>query len=169
MLSRGQEQSFAENHNNPVGKSSVIGKPPSVQSESGFVPKASPETRLRPIVPRGATSDTQNNNLGSSVLVPSTSNGAQNVFQPNLPPELGQGKTIPSEQTMRPIIPGRTDLRSIVEEAFPSAAMTSSHAFYDAVGDDDKLENNRKRLWRSLQRFVDMASIEVVPASEYVW
>lgn len=58
---------------------------------------------------------------------------------------------------------------AIVEEAFPGEAMSSQHAFYDAVGDDDKLERNRMRLWESSRRFVDVATIEVVPTSEYTW
>lgn len=69
----------------------------------------------------------------------------------------------------RALTPGAPLYAAIVEEAFPAKAMTSQHAFYDAVGDDDKLDRNRARMWKSSQRFVDVASIEVVPASEYVW
>ncbi len=61
------------------------------------------------------------------------------------------------------------DCAAIVEEGFPDAAMTSQHAFYDAVGDDDKLERHRRRMWESSRRFVDVATIDVLPVSEYAW
>ena len=61
------------------------------------------------------------------------------------------------------------DCSAIVEEAFPAEAMSSQHAFYDAVGDDEKFEQNRRRMWESSKRFVDLNTIEVVPASEYLW
>jgi hypothetical protein len=70
---------------------------------------------------------------------------------------------------VRALTPDAPPVAAIVEEAFPEEAMTSQHAFYDAVGDDEKLDRNRKRLWESSKRFVDIATIEVMPASEYVW
>ncbi|HEY8121256.1 MAG TPA: EthD domain-containing protein [Myxococcota bacterium] len=57
---------------------------------------------------------------------------------------------------------------AIVEECFPTAAMTSQHAFYDAVGDDAKLDANRKRMMESSGRFIDFDRIDVIPTSEYV-
>jgi len=57
---------------------------------------------------------------------------------------------------------------AIVEECFPAAAMTNQHAFYDALGDDAKLDANRKRMMESSARFIDFDRIDVVPMSEYV-
>jgi hypothetical protein len=57
---------------------------------------------------------------------------------------------------------------AIVEECFPAAAMTSQHAFYDAAGDDAKLEANRARMLESSRRFIDFDRIDVIPTSEYV-
>jgi hypothetical protein len=57
---------------------------------------------------------------------------------------------------------------AIVEEGFPAAAMTSQHAFYDALGDDAKLEANRGRMLQSTARFIDFDRIDVIPTSEYV-
>jgi hypothetical protein len=57
---------------------------------------------------------------------------------------------------------------AIVEECFPAAAMTSQHAFYDALGDDAKLDANRKRMMESSGRFIDFDRIDVIPMSEYV-
>jgi len=70
---------------------------------------------------------------------------------------------------VRVLTNGAPACAAIVEEAFPAEAMTSQHAFYDAVGDDEKLERNRVRMWESSERFVDIATIEIVPTSEYVW
>ena len=57
---------------------------------------------------------------------------------------------------------------AIVEECFPAAAMTSQHAFYDALGEDAKLDANRKRMMESSGRFIDFDRIDVIPMSEYV-
>ncbi len=57
---------------------------------------------------------------------------------------------------------------AIVEECFPAVAMTSPHAFYDAVGDDAKLAANQKRMMESSRRFIDFDKIDVIPMSEYV-
>lgn len=57
---------------------------------------------------------------------------------------------------------------AIVEECFPAAAMTSQHAFYDAIGDDARLDKNRKRMMESSGRFIDFDKIDVIPMSEYV-
>lgn len=57
---------------------------------------------------------------------------------------------------------------AIVEECFPAAALTSQHAFYDAIGDDAKLDANRKRMLESSGRFIDFDRIDVIPMSEYV-
>jgi len=63
---------------------------------------------------------------------------------------------------------GAPHFDAIVEECFPAAAMTSQHAFYDAVGDDAKLDANRKRMLESSGRFIDFDRIDVIPMSEYV-
>ena len=58
---------------------------------------------------------------------------------------------------------------AIIEENFPAAAMTSPHAFYDAVGDDARYRANLKAMMDSCARFIDMDRIDVVPTSEYNW
>lgn len=71
-------------------------------------------------------------------------------------------------RVVQPLTHGAPRFDAIVEECFPAAAMTSQHAFYDAVGDDAKLEANRKRMMESSGRFIDFDRIDVVPMSEYV-
>lgn len=57
---------------------------------------------------------------------------------------------------------------AIVEENFPPEAMTSDHAFYDAVGDDALLEQRMTAMMESCARFIDFEQIDVIPMSEYV-
>ncbi|MBP1685510.1 MAG: hypothetical protein H6Q33_1653, partial [Deltaproteobacteria bacterium] len=56
----------------------------------------------------------------------------------------------------------------IVEENFPAAAMTSPHAFYDAVGDEARYQARLQRMMESCHRFIDFDKIDVIIASEYV-
>lgn len=57
---------------------------------------------------------------------------------------------------------------AIIEENFPPEAMTSQHVFYDAVGDDARLQRNQKAMMESCARFIDFDKIDVLPTSEYV-
>ena len=56
----------------------------------------------------------------------------------------------------------------IVEELFPPEALTNLHAFFDAVGDDEKLTRNMTAMGESTERFGASESIDVVPTSQYV-
>ena len=57
----------------------------------------------------------------------------------------------------------------IVEELFPPEALTDLHAFFDAVGDDEKLTRNMTAMGESTARFGASESIDVVPTSQYVF
>jgi hypothetical protein len=56
----------------------------------------------------------------------------------------------------------------IVEELFPTEALTDLHAFFDAIGSDDKLTKNMTAMGESTERFGASESIDVVPTSQYV-
>jgi hypothetical protein len=56
---------------------------------------------------------------------------------------------------------------AIVEECFPSAAMTDPLVFFDAPGDEAKFQRNLKRMMDSVQRFIEMERLDVVPTSQY--
>lgn len=64
----------------------------------------------------------------------------------------------------------KTDLgySAIVEEGFPSEAMTSQHAFY-AAESDDLLLKRQVAMWNSSKRFIDLPDLDVLPTSEYCW
>jgi hypothetical protein len=58
---------------------------------------------------------------------------------------------------------------AIVEECFPEAAMTDAHAFFDAVGDDDRLADHTGRMIASTSRFLDLDRLDVVATSQYAF
>jgi hypothetical protein len=69
---------------------------------------------------------------------------------------------------VRPLTGGAPPWAGIVEECFPAAAMTDPHAFFDAVGDDDRLRANQQAMYESCARFIDLATIDVLPTSRHV-
>lgn len=69
---------------------------------------------------------------------------------------------------VRPLTFGAPPYDAIVEEDFPEAAMTSVHAFYDAVGDDAKLKRNVDAMMQSCARFIDGGTVDVVVTSQYL-
>ena len=70
---------------------------------------------------------------------------------------------------VRPVTAGAPRFDGIVEELFPPEALTDLHAFFDAVGDDEKLARNMTRMGESTARFGATDSIDVVPTSQYVF
>ena len=58
--------------------------------------------------------------------------------------------------------------KGLVEEAFPSAAMTSQKAFYAATNEID-LKARQQRMWQSSKRFLKISDLEVLPTSQYCW
>lgn len=58
---------------------------------------------------------------------------------------------------------------AIVEELFPEAAMTDPHAFFDAVGDDERLAAHTEAMIASTSRFLDLARLDVVPTSRFAF
>ncbi|MFN8017410.1 MAG: EthD domain-containing protein [Acidimicrobiales bacterium] len=68
----------------------------------------------------------------------------------------------------RVLVPGPVEWHAVVEECFPEAAMTDAHAFFDAVGDDERLARHQREMFESVQRFIDLSMLDVVPTSRYV-
>lgn len=56
---------------------------------------------------------------------------------------------------------------AIVEECFPTAAMTDPHAFF-AAGDEATFKANLDRMMESCARFIDFDKIDVLPTSQHV-
>lgn len=61
------------------------------------------------------------------------------------------------------------DVDAIVEELFPSAAMTDIHAFYGSGGDQAELESRLTRLMESVGTMGADHDLDVVPTSRYSW
>lgn len=62
---------------------------------------------------------------------------------------------------------GAPDWDGIVEECFPTAALTSQEAFFDAVGDQARFKENVQRMMDSCKAFIDFDKIDVILTSEY--
>jgi hypothetical protein len=67
------------------------------------------------------------------------------------------------------VTPDAADVAGIVEELFPMAGMSDSHAFYGSGGDDDELRRRFTRLMESVGRFGADQGLDLVPTSRYVW
>lgn len=68
---------------------------------------------------------------------------------------------------VRTLIPHGVPCDGIVEECFPTAAMTDLHAFFDAIDDDDRLDDHLTKMMASTGRFLDFDRLDVVPTSRY--
>ena len=69
---------------------------------------------------------------------------------------------------VRPLTYGAPHYDAMVEECFPSSAMTNPQVFYDAAGDEEKFQKNLAMMMDSCQRFIDFDKIDVIPTSQYV-
>lgn len=70
---------------------------------------------------------------------------------------------------LAPVTPEAPEVAGIVEELFPMAGMTDSHAFYGSGGDDDELNRRFTRLMESVARFGADHGLDLVPTSRYQW
>lgn len=70
---------------------------------------------------------------------------------------------------VRTLLPEGEPCEGIVEECFPEAAMTDVHAFFDAVGDDERLREHGEAMVASTSRFLDFDRLDVVPTSRYAF
>jgi len=69
---------------------------------------------------------------------------------------------------VRPLSYGAPIYDAVVEECFPAEAMTDPQAFFDGVGNPEKFQRNLQGMIESVQRFIDLDKIDVVPTSQYV-
>jgi hypothetical protein len=68
-----------------------------------------------------------------------------------------------------PVTDGAPEVAGVVEELFPMAAMTDSHAFYGSAGDEEELKRRFTRLMESVARFGADTGLDLVPTSRYLW
>jgi hypothetical protein len=67
----------------------------------------------------------------------------------------------------RPLTQDAPAIDAIVEELFPTEALTSLHAFF-AAADDAELARNMGRMTESIARFGADRDLDVIPTSQYV-
>jgi len=70
---------------------------------------------------------------------------------------------------VRPLTYAAPIYDAIVEECFPEDAMDNPMVFFDAAdGDESRFQKNIQGMMESVQRFIDLDKIDVVPTSQYV-
>ena len=69
---------------------------------------------------------------------------------------------------VEPLTEGAPPYVAIVEECFPLAALTDPYVFFDAVGDQEKFDENLGIMMGSVGRFIDHGTIDVFPTSQFV-
>jgi hypothetical protein len=68
----------------------------------------------------------------------------------------------------RPLTPDAPPWRGLVEEGFPSEAVSDLQRWYRAEGDPAKTRERMRQMIASVQRFLDLDRIESHPLGEYV-
>ncbi len=68
---------------------------------------------------------------------------------------------------VRPLTETAPAYSAFVEECFPIEAMTDPRVFFDAVDDEAKFARNTGDMLESCKGFIDFASIDVVPTSQF--
>jgi len=70
-------------------------------------------------------------------------------------------------EVVRALTPDAPGWSGIVEEGFPTEAVTDPMLWYDAGGSKEKLEENFGRMMESVSAFLDVSRVESNPMSEY--
>lgn len=70
-------------------------------------------------------------------------------------------------EVVRPLTADAPGWAAVVEEMFPLAALADDDAFYDGGGDPGRRERNMRTMFESVQSFIDLATVDSHPMSEY--
>ena len=70
-------------------------------------------------------------------------------------------------EVVRPVTKDAPPWKGIIEEGFPSEALSNPQAFYDAVGNEPKFRENLRRMIESCEAFIEMKRVDSHPMSEY--
>ena len=68
---------------------------------------------------------------------------------------------------VRPVTKGAGPYVAIVEECFPSEALTDVAVYFDGVGDADALAANMQRMMESCALFMEMEGCDCIPTRQY--
>lgn len=56
---------------------------------------------------------------------------------------------------------------AIVEECFPADALTNALVYFDAPGDEEKMQTNLNAMIKSVGNFIDHTKMDCIPTSQY--
>lgn len=70
---------------------------------------------------------------------------------------------------VEPVTDAAPYVSALVEELFPSAAISDMHAFYGSGGDDAELDDRLTRLMASVARIGADRDLDLVPSSRYLY
>ena len=68
---------------------------------------------------------------------------------------------------VRPLQKASPSFIAIIEECFPSEAMTEPEVFYNAKNNPEQLAKHAQIMMDSCEKFIDFKKIEVIPTSRY--
>lgn len=71
-------------------------------------------------------------------------------------------------ETLTPDRPGAAGVAALVEELFPTAAITDIHAFYGTGGSQAELDDRLGKMMASIARFGADRGLDLVPTSRYL-
>jgi hypothetical protein len=71
-------------------------------------------------------------------------------------------------QVLWALTPDAPPCEAIVEECFPTEAMSDPAVFFDAADDPERLKQNMDTMMASVGAFLDFDKLDVIPTSEYV-
>lgn len=72
-------------------------------------------------------------------------------------------------EIVRPLTEAAPAWSAIVEETFPLGALDDPRVFYDAPGDEERYQENARKMFESVQQFLDLTKVDAHPMSEYVY
>lgn len=70
-------------------------------------------------------------------------------------------------EIIRPLSADAPDWVAVVEECFPAGAMQDPQLFFDAAGDEAKFQRHLQAMMDSVQRFLELGTLDVMPTSQY--
>lgn len=70
-------------------------------------------------------------------------------------------------EVVRPVTKDAPPWQGVIEEGFPSEALSNPQAFYDAVGNEPKYRENLRRMIESCDAFLSLSDVDSHPMSEY--
>ena len=68
---------------------------------------------------------------------------------------------------VRPLQKASPSFIAIIEECFPSEAMTDQEVFYNAKNNPEQFAKHAQIMMESCEKFIDFKKIEVIPTSRY--